>query len=185
MTMTKTTKRKIKDEYFYWLFHQIEERKNPEMEDFICDLHSILFYSIIPNDDNRVEDGLQLRNNFIYENPVTTETSLYVTCTVLEMLVALAQRMDFILGGSVPESCPAKWFWLFINNLKLQKYNDKDEDAERKRKVNKIILKKLIDRKYQPNGIGSLFPLDNPVHDQREVEIWYQMMDYISEKYDI
>ena len=77
------------------------------------------------------------------------------------------------------------WFWLFINNLKLQKYVNNEEDTTRKKKFNWIVLNKFAKREYQADGKGGLFPLNSPDSDQRNVEIWYQMMDYIGENYDI
>jgi hypothetical protein len=185
MKITKTN-RKIKQDYFDWLYQKIEERESSGLEDFISDLHSCAFVCLIPNDDNRAEDGLQLRNRFADElNFDLADDVLSGPCTVLEMLIALANRMDFILFDHNKGNRTTMWFWLFIDNLKLKKYNSNDEDAIRKKQLNKIIIKKFVRRDYHQTGKGGLFPINSPASDQRNVEIWYQMMDYISENYDI
>ncbi len=187
MTMKTTkTNRKIKKAYFDWLYHQVEVKEFLGLENFISELYEIPFYCLIPNDDNRAKDGLQLRDRFLdgldadYPDDV-----LPWPCTVLEMLIALANRMDFILFDHSKGSRYAIYFWLFINNLKLQKYNNDDKNVEKKEKFNRLVLKKFVKREYQADGKGGLFPLDDPLNDQRNVEIWYQMMEYISENYDI
>ena len=43
----------------------------------------------------------------------------------------------------------------------------------------------MLAREYSDNGHGGLFPLKNPKKDQRKVEIWYQMTEYINENYPI
>jgi len=187
MTM-KTMKRngKIEEIYFSWLYDQIEERRTSELENFIFELHSFPFICLIPNDDNRVEDGIALRSKFAdeldYDIPEVPLAGL--PCTVLEMLIALADKLDFILFDHNKGSQFKSWFWLLIDNLKLQKYTN-DEDATQKKNFNSIVVNKFVNREYQTNGKGGLFPLDHPSADQRDVEIWYQLMNYISENYDI
>lgn len=180
-------KEKIDDLYFKWLYSQIEKRDFSNLENFIFELHSYPFICRIPNDDNRVEEGIELRYKFADEKNIhLSEEFLSQTCTLLEMLIALADRMDFILFDPSKGTRRWLWFWLFIDNLKLQKYtNDEKEDISQKKKFNKIVINKFIRRDYLANGTGGLFPLDNPSSDQRNIEIWYQMAAYINENYDI
>lgn len=181
-------KETINDPYFRWLYAQIEKSDSSGLEDFIFDLHSYPFMSLIPNDDNRVEEGLELRYKFADEENVTlSKDMLSESCTLLEMLVALADRMDYILFDPSKANRRWLWFWLFIDNLRLRKYANDDEKGviSRKRNFNRIIINKFLNREYLANGKGGLFPLENPTSDQREVEIWYQMSAYINENYDI
>src|SRR5512139_1470873 len=108
-------KEKIRDRYFEWLYSQIE--KSSGFEDFVLDLHSYQFVCQVPNDDNRVQDGIELRNKFINEENVQLpEDILSGGCTLLEMLIALADRMDFILFEPGSGHRRWRWFWLFIDN---------------------------------------------------------------------
>jgi hypothetical protein len=180
-------KNKIKDLYFKWLYSQIEKRDLSGLENFVFELHSYPFICHVPNDDNRVEEGIGLRYKFADEENINLlEDTLSGSCTLLEMLVALADRMDFILFDPSKGNRRWLWFWLFIDNLKLQKYtnDDNEGDVSQKRKFNRIVINKFLRREYLANGKGGLFPLENPYSDQREVEIWYQMSAYISENYD-
>jgi hypothetical protein len=188
MTKRKTkTNKTINEAYFDWLFDQIEERQYSGLKDFVYALYLYPFVCRIANDDNRVEDGLTLRNTFYDEQDIdpSQEDDLSRPCTILEMLIALAGRMNFVLFDPHKGDQVSLWFWLFVDNLNLQKYDHDDEDALRKKKFNRIVLRKFVNREYQSNGKGGLFPLNNPNSDQREVELWYQMMAYINENYDI
>jgi len=42
----------------------------------------------------------------------------------------------------------------------------------------------VILRRYSKTGKGGLFPLKHPKKDQTEVEIWYQMQQYVMENFD-
>ena len=178
---------RIKDAYFDWLCRRIIRKKDQEeLEGFLWELYSIEFRTFVPHDENRAADGLELRNAFLNESTESADLALILgPCTVLEMLVALAERMDFILFDPNKGDRSQEWFWTLINNLKLQKYAVDEQSAARKRRFNRVVIKKLIDRTYLENGEGGLFPLRFTRKDQRKVEIWYQMMDYISENFDI
>lgn len=136
-------------------------------------LNSVSFYSLIPNDENRGLDGLRLRGE--YEAETGKTISLYLPCTLLEMLVALADRMAFITfdpeRGSEPNLIPH--FWELIRNLGLSPNGNIN---------NEEIIHNLLERNYTPSGDGGLFPLGTVQEDQRYVEIWYQMMAYIEER---
>jgi len=180
-------KEKIKEQYFQWLYSRIEKEDLPDLEDFLFELHSYPFYCVVPNDDNRVAEGVELRYKFADEKNVKlSEDILSESCTLLEMLVALADRMDFILFDPSKGNRPWYWFWLFIDNLKLQKYanDDNEGDISQRKRYNRIVINKFLRREYSANGKGGLFPLDSPSSDQRNVEIWYQLMEYINENYD-
>jgi len=66
-----------------------------------------------------------------------------------------------------------------MENLDLKKYND-----DRPIPVKKVddILDRVIHRKYKANGEGGFFPLKETNNDQRDVELWYQMSEYVLER---
>ena len=151
------------------------------------ELHKIEFYSLIPNDDNRGADGLHLRSVFIDEVGLTRPSSLPIfPCTVLEMLVGLAYRLEFETAQSKWEKTVSEWFWILIDNLGLTKCNN-DEYRTNSMVDSEVpeVIEKMLSRKYEANGNGGLFPLKNPKKDQRRIEIWYQMTSYIIENYPI
>lgn len=71
------------------------------------------------------------------------------------------------------------WFWKILENAGLEKYTDEQFDEW---KVYQI-LDDIVDRRYNRNGFGGLFPLRKPKKDQRKVELWYQMCAYLVENY--
>jgi len=135
------------------------------------------FVWLIPNDDNRAEDGKALRYEFINEQGVdeVDQEWLDLGCSFLEMLIALARRAAFESDDEVVE-----WFWRFIFNLGLNNHTDSAYTRETEREVDNV-LDTVIFRTYDADGLGGLFPLTHPRQDQRKVELWYQLAAYLTE----
>lgn len=166
--------------YFEWLYSQIcsVKRKNPRRSywKLFQVLYSKEFVWFVPNDDNRVEDGKDLRFAFldVKELDCDDDNWLSMGCSMLEMFMGLAERLAFETDGD-----PVEWFWEMLENLDLRKYDDtthipRDEVEE--------ILDRVIWRTYKRNGEGGLFPLRRAREDQRYVELWYQLSAYIIER---
>lgn len=134
------------------------------------------FFDFVPNDDNRAAEGRGLRDRYQNETAQQINRRLYMSqCTLLEMLVGLAHRYAWEIVGldeTVEENIPS-CFWTMIDNLEL---NPTHKNLGRLSVFNK--------REYKADGSGGLFPLANPKEDQREVELWFQMMAYIMENED-
>jgi len=170
----------LDERYFDWLYDQVcfvEDDPFKTYGQLFHLLYTKEFKWLVPNDDNREEDGKDLRFEFLEEEgiPRSKRDPLWLgaECSMLEFLVALARRFAFEADGLVFER-----FWELLENLGLDHYNDGVEfDAE----AVEDILDRLIWRHYHYNGGGGLFPLKNPEYDQRKVEIWYQMSAYVLE----
>jgi hypothetical protein len=112
-------------------------------------------------------------------------------CSVLEVLIALSQRINDMMYDLKDQSNKApRWFNEMIKNLGLDKFTDDSSRGERLREMDETkiddILETLMDRTYDFHGRGGLFPLKRtPRKHQAGVEIWYQMMDYLDENYGI
>lgn len=133
------------------------------------------FHQFIPNDDNRADEGRGLRVTYENDTEYKLDRRSYLRpCSVLEMLIALSERMAFQIFNPMKESEPdvAGCFWEIAENLQL-----------RPAQSNAHIVKCLLNREYDENGLGGMFPLENNEEDQRAVEIWYQMMAYLIENY--
>lgn len=142
-------------------------------------LHDAPFVSYLPRDDDRIEDGKMLRDDYLAERRIPLYIFDEKYCTVLEMLVALAIRIDNEWIGDPGDPDPGMIFWEMVCNLGLHQYIDQyfDEDMVLQ------ILGVWIKREFYPNGIGSIFPVKFTKRDQRRCEIWKQMQEYICEKY--
>ncbi|MDO4378315.1 MAG: hypothetical protein Q4C64_04075 [Erysipelotrichia bacterium] len=100
---------------------------------------------------------------------------------VLEVLVALALRLDLDVIGDDDEKHLGDWFWGMLFNLGLSEYDD--DNFDKKQVESKIDI--WLSRGFDYSGKGSIFPLKSPQTDQRITEIWYQANAYIIENVKI
>lgn len=172
----------LDERYFDWLYGQVCSVKTRSPAKSYRDLLHILFTKefvwLVPNDDNRVEDGKDLRYEFFEAEGIepTKRDShwLNLGCSMLEFLIALSRRAEF-----ESDQDAKTWFWELLQNLDLHEMNDRveiDQDYVEE------ILDRVIWRTYDYNGDGGLFPLLYPEEDQRKVELWYQLSAYILER---
>jgi hypothetical protein len=169
-------------DYFEWLYSQIARpnmrRKAHNHRYLTIQLHNKEFVWFVPNDDNRMQDGRDLRHEYAQERKLVgyLPTDWYhAPCSMLEMLVALARQLGFQTGDE-----PGVWFWHLIENLDLLKFNDAHYD-ERAERIIDHVLDRVISRTYGMSGAGGLFPLKHAQEDQREVELWRQLNAYLIE----
>lgn len=167
--------------YFQWLYRQVGKagtNRSKTHWQLLKQLFTTEFVWTVPNDDNRINDGIELRWEFVSYSALdkVEATWMYEGCSVLEMLIALSRRLAFEAEGQ-----PRDWFWALMKNLGLDEFTD-DRQEGFVRDIDDI-LTKFIWRRYAPDGKGGLFPLSRAEVDQRGVEIWYQMSMYLHENY--
>jgi hypothetical protein len=165
----------LEDLYLNWLCAKVVNMKDlpdPTYWKLLKKLHHTEFVWLISGDDNRAEDGKELRLEFIFQAEIPDDPywRIEVGCSILEMLIAFARRAEFEDQTPVEE-----WFWEFISNLGLKEHDDISFDED----YVDLVLHEFIWRTYEPNGNGGLFPIGNPRSDQTEVEVWYQFCDYL------
>lgn len=171
----------LDDLYFEWLYSQVSSLrlKNPARTywSLTRDLYTKEFVWLVPNDDNRKEDGRNLRYEFVELHEIRNPDPdwLGLGCSMLEMLIALTRRLAFEAEGESRD-----WFWHLLTNVDLQKYSDREYNDRARRDIDEA-LDIIIWRRYSPSGKGGLFPLRNPREDQRDVELWYQLSAYVYE----
>lgn len=130
----------------------------------------------VPNDDNRLEDGRDLRVEFLSVfGGRGSKKWMDQPVSFMEVLVALARRAEF-----ESEKDAYTWFWQMIDNLGLRNYTDNAYDDWVHDQV-ATVLHIAINREYSSSGQGGLFPLRHPDRDQRDTELWYQMSSYLIE----
>ena len=174
------TYKEMEDLYFDWIEKLIsnDETEASGYRKLLLFLNDISFSYIIPMDDNRIADGIDLRYRFGYDTEIPyAQIANYLdikTASVLEVIVALSLRIEeqFIDGDDV-----GKWFWIMIDNLGLTEYKDLYFN---KAKVDRIV-KQFIERDYNKNGSGGLFITKDTNKDMRNIEIWDQMHLYLNE----
>jgi hypothetical protein len=166
--------------YFRWLYGQVANSSVDIPSRTYWRLLKLLytkeFVWFVPNDDNRIEDGKDLRYEFADQErlEIVDRGWLHLGCSFLELLIALSRRLSFEAEGE-----PRDWFWHMLENIGLHIYNDQAalpfQDIDE-------ILDQVIWRTYKHNGVGGLFPLEGPCQDQRHIELWYQLSAYILER---
>lgn len=165
----------VEELYFNWLCAKVlEDQERSDWWELLSLLHQYEFVPTVQGDYNRASDGLEVRQEFIRVTHYGQGPGWdHIGCSTLEMLIALANK------ASWQTSEPLRvWFWRFIENLKLDDYRrvepDHIPDIEEK-------LYALVWRQYDDKGHGGLFPLRMTEYDQRMVEIWYQLAEYVDE----
>ena len=171
-------------EYFDWLCESINGKYSPDISaysDLLMYLNDVEFNYLIPMDGNRAEDGVNLR--YIFANERGINQSVIASCldvrpcTMLEMMVALAQRCETsIMHDEQFGNRTSMWFWGMIDSLGLSDQDDANFDPV----IVDDILDRFMARDYEPNGDGGLFTIPNCDKDLRRVEIWYQMCWYLN-----
>jgi hypothetical protein len=161
--------------YFNWLCAKVvnmKELPDPFYWELLKKLHKTEYVWMMSGDDNRAEDGKELRRDFIFQAEIPDDPywRIALGCSMLEMLIAFSRRAEF------QDDTPAhQWFWEFIDNLGLTDNHDENFDEE----YVEMVLYELIWRTYKPDGSGGLFPIMHPSGDQKEIEIWYQFCEYL------
>lgn len=166
--------------YLIWLYSRVANTRtippNRTYWNLLKKLFTTEFVWFIPNDDARVEDGRELRFQFLNDAEIPEVDPDWIDqgCSYLEMLIALARRVAF-----QTDDRDARWFWKLIENMGLSECNDaykQDISA-----LVEEVTDQITFRTYDTDGVGGLFPLKHPEEDQTKVEIWYQMCAYVIE----
>lgn len=170
----------IRDQYFYWMYDMVVPGRRARMPyvRLLRYLDSQTFTVMIRSDGNRADDGIYLRYRFKQDvglKSVDADKYLRGECSVLEMMVALCLRIEEdYMDDPVKGNRTWRWFHLMLNSLGLSEMTDDYFDERYARNV----IKRFLNRKYEPNGKGGLFTIDDCPYDLRDVEIWYQMCWY-------
>lgn len=174
------TRSELNEEYFRWMYQLVfANEKRRSYRKLLKYLNSVEFTYILDFDSNRAEDGMDLRYRFGYEHnyngPMIAAYLDDRPCSVLEMMVALANRCEEQIMDDPHAGCRrGQWFFSMLASLGLSGMNDENfvrSDAEE-------IVSRFLSRQYARNGDGGLFTV-NSRHDMRNAEIWYQLNWYL------
>ena len=167
--------------YFRWLIDKLDSKMVRKYSSLLMHLFNDTFVENekVPMDVNRARDGVALRKRFVSEHSEfgdsELESIIYEDCSWLEMLVALAERIDdqmmfdMNLGNRTNT-----WFWIIIEQMDLNKF---DENGYVYSFV-KDKLNRFIKRDYENGGKNGIFKCNRDV---RQVEVWYQMQEWFDE----
>jgi hypothetical protein len=167
-------------EYYQWLVDTVIPTSDNRYNLLLKELHKIPFEIIMKNDHNRVMDAVLIRRDFKKEFLNIMEESSENSASFFEVSIALAMRMYDIMYGDEQNVDIDGWFWILMRNLELDRYDDNHFNYD---KVCEIV-RKCMKRRYSFNGEGGFFPLKNTKKDQRKVEIWYQLSEFLEENFE-
>jgi len=174
------TEKSIEREYFEWLY-ELVMNGNRAYRQMLTALNEREFVYLLEMDQNRADDGMDLRYRFGYERGYLAERIREELdtrpCSVLEMMAGLAARCEeHIMNDPAMGDRTHQWFWVMVCSLGLSMMTDRRYDGYAVR----MTIDKLLRREYEPNGRGGLFTVENSPYDLRNLEIWYQMMGYLN-----
>lgn len=167
--------------YFNWLSSMVMgTSEKARYNVLVTQLFLTDFTWFIPNDDNRGFEGIELRNRYYEE---TGHNYYEEKVSFLEVLIALSIRCHDMSG----EMTVKKWFWKLMNNVGLDYFIDERYRIGTAASAVHEIVDRILNRTYERSGEGGLFPLrkKNIRNDQRRVELWYQMCEYINDRFFI
>lgn len=185
--------------YQEWLIDQLQGNRGAfGYSELYGILHGVPFLPIVEMDWNRNDDGLNLAMEWAEGVYRTEEEALDAVneleaihpngfCTMLELIVVLARRMQFELTDSEYDRPIGQWAETLIGNAGLSEYINEmiEDDWETAESAVIEIIGSVIFRQYGWDGEGGFFPLSYPGSDQRYEELLTQMNNYIAENYDI
>lgn len=132
------------------------------------ELDNIPFEVLVDMDENRVYDAMNMRAQagLLDDRGVS----------LLEILVELSYYMAFARENLVRDSSMERWFFEMLRNAGLDEFSSVEEIQR--------AGKRIVRREYDENGVGGLFPMVKTTRmDQREVELWMQMQEYLIQRY--
>lgn len=170
----------VEVDYFEWL-RDVIHMYEPAYEHYsalIKMMYDLEYHYTLQVDDDRSVDGKTLRNIYARETGDKYIHYWNGSCSVLEMLVALSVRADKDITGVPDNDGSFVWFWTFVENLGLMEYDDSHFDPDAVCQI----IDDWMERRYQKNGFGGLFPVQNESgRDQRNLSTWQQLCQYIME----
>lgn len=156
-----------------------KKEKNKHMP-ILRRLYEREFTCVNPHDINRAKDGVECRWHYAsltgQKNDFDIlELCLSGPCSILEMMVALADKCYCLMGADYSND-RSYWFWLMMENLGFDK-----QGMGHYMEYIDLILDRFLAKEYSPDGHGSLFVVHDPTKDTRDMEIWYQMCACLNE----
>lgn len=162
--------------YIQWLRHRVNF---DEYVDLSMSLAAIPFRSSVMMDRNRISDGESLRDAYTRRTGYSLVSGIR-GCSVLEFLVALAERVNDVLA-IVPVD---EAFSMFLENIDLTRCSDdwflNQRDPECYIQDRCDIM---MDRQYRPDGSGGGLFIVHDDKDIRPSEWWWQMQYWLNEQH--
>ncbi len=173
------TRLELSRRYFDWMYHKVCAGKRASYRKLLRHLDRLEFNYTLPLDANRAEDGVDLRYTFGEEKNLDMAAVAKLLdareCTVLEMMVALCLRCEYIMGDSDIGDRTSNWFWSMLRSLELERMTDERFD----RHIVDAHIDRFLNKEYWADGHGGLFTVPG-TRDACHIDIWQQACRYIN-----
>lgn len=169
--------------YFEWMSRVVtKDTVNEDIyTNLLQELYETPFIFVVPMDENRYNDGINLRSEFAYETNKDPEIIFEALetrpCTVLEMMIALTIRINNIMDDIEVGDRFKSWFWGMVDNLGLYGMTNERYSSE----FVDLVISKFLNRQYRNEGAGSLFPNAHNLPNYNQIQIWDQAMHYLNQ----
>lgn len=174
------------NDYFLYLCDDllIKEYDKTDYLPFLKQLFLSSFLPLINGDENRVQDCLDEREIYCTSAGIPMEALGLPedVATVLEILVSLAKRMEFLIDG---EKNIHDCFWEMVMNMFAMVADEQEELLHLARGVIDSQIDRFVFRKYNKNGeYGCAFMRPKTGTktgtNLATTELWYQLQSYIA-----
>ena len=175
----------MEDTYYRWLIHILQDDYLVNnYQRLLWKLYTTDFFWELAYDENRAADGVYLRTIFEEETGIkfgVKKIDINAPCSMLEMMIALARKTEHdIMFNPDYGDRTGKWFWVMIENLGLDAYDDHwffEENVD-------LILHVFMHHLYAPDGVnGGMFPNICVERDVRKTDLWWQINAYLEKNY--
>lgn len=166
----------MNDRYFDWLVDLV----NADDLLRLCEIMDGLDFTwTIPLDENIMYHAFELRDMYADETGCESGRH-YISCSLFEAIVGLAYKcdMDVMYEPSIGHRY-SMWFHFFLENL----FDGKLRNAEAFMDEDEIIdiCVRFMNRDYERDGSGGMFPIKHDRRDQRRIHLWLQMNMWLVE----
>jgi hypothetical protein len=155
---------------------------SPSLDLFFEVLWQTDFIFDLADDVNRCEDGKVLRRYF-YAETASADLGLVGPCSVLEVLIGLAKRLNELAYDPEYPNRIGYWFWELVTNLGFDREELGNLEILGVSEL-EMLLARFMARNFQKDGSeGGLFPVSNPTCNQNVLPLWQQLQHYLMENY--
>ena len=172
----------LSDDYFEYLLYlmRADAPEHRRYSTLLSELYDISFIVKHPMDENRVEDALYMRREYLFDKGYDIRDDFMDReVSIFEVLAALSRRIEIEITGEPGEDKLDRWFWVMLENLGVLLEDDIYDRGLVRYKLDVWML-----RQYDKHGKGGIFPVKKTGIDQRENDLWYQGQLYLAENWD-
>lgn len=169
--------------YLRWLAARV--KGTVQYSKLLSILHNVEFEWVIPEDEHRESDGRRMRSIFAEAKGFEAKDGdLLYPASFLEVLISLSESMgmNILYDDENPDGEPYVYFWELLDNCGLANYDNAYLSSMTKSEAEMFVraaCERVMLRLYDRDGRGGLFPIPRSRKDQRKIELWYQMNEYI------